>query len=433
MIQKKSFTDEIEFDQIFNTLWRGKKKIIIIIIISILIAVGVNINRPEPSVTSITEIKPLSEDHLNNFEVFNSLKIYNIDNAKLYNIFLENLKKRTALKTAIKELEIISRENYKNNEEYEEAVSIESYRIKINSLLDQINGKVSFNIILQNTDNRKLFQLIKYIREENNKLSIKNLETEFNNKILTLRQLDELKKKDIQIKIQDSKDDYDQEIKILAQRLKFEIEDINVKIENAIADNKLKDERRIEYLKEQASIARKLQLPKISTVNILGNISEKTLYLMGYIAIEKKIEIIKNRKKIKLLVNAEGASFDNKYATLLKKKRALNQNKNVERKELNKLYLDEILKSKKSLRDIEKNEILFLRAERLFEENILKFSDSFETVIFDPYSTIFESKQKSNYPAFPRILFIAIFLGIITSVLYVILEEKIKNIITKTA
>ena len=163
MIQKKSFTDEIEFDRIFNTLWRGKKKIIIIIIISILIAVGVNINRPEPSSPSIistTEIRPLSKGQLLNFEVFNSLKIYNIDNAKLYNIFLENLKKRTALKTAIKELEIISRENYKNNEEYEEAVSIESYRIKINSLLDQINGKVSFNIILQNTDNRKLFQLI---------------------------------------------------------------------------------------------------------------------------------------------------------------------------------------------------------------------------------------------------------------------------------
>ena len=342
MIQKKSFTDEIEFDRIFNTLWRGKKKIIIIIIISILIAVGVNINRPEPSSPSIistTEIRPLSKGQLLNFEVFNSLKIYNIDNAKLYNIFLENLKKRTALKTAIKELEIISRENYKNNEEYEEAVSILGFKMGISSdsalaLNDYIVGKKtkeqiefrekkeSFYIILQNTDDRKLFQLIKYIREENNKLSIKNLETEFNNKILTLRQLDELKKKDIQIKIQDSKDDYDQEIKILAQRLKFEIEDINVKIENAIADNKLKDERRIEYLKEQASIARKLQLPKISTVNILGNISEKTLYLMGYIAIEKKIEIIKNRKKIKLLVNAEGASFDNKYATLLKKKKS---------------------------------------------------------------------------------------------------------------
>ena len=401
MIQKKSFTDEIEFDQIFNTLWRGKKKIIIIIIISILIAVGVNINRPEPSVTSITEIKPLSEDHLNNFEVFNSLKIYNIDNAKLYNIFLENLKKRTALKTAIKELEIISRENYKNNEEYEEAVSILGFKMGISSdsalaLNDYIVGKKtkeqiefrekkeSFYIILQNTDNRKLFQLIKYIREENNKLSIKNLETEFNNKILTLRQLDELKKKDIQIKIQDSKDDYDQEIKILAQRLKFEIEDINVKIENTIADNKLKDERKIKDINAE--------IENLLSDNILKN--------------ERRIEYLKE------------------YAALLKEKRALNQNKSVERKKLNKLYLDEIFNSKKSLRDIERNEILFLRAESLFEENVLKFSDSFETVIFDPYSTIFKTETVTS---FAKMLVLAISLGLMVSIFYIIIEKKIQK------
>ena len=424
---QKTYNDEIDLSRVFRVILNGKIKITIIVIISIFCAIGFSRNLPAPTITSITEIKPLGESQLNVFDLSNSLEIYLIDSSRLYNNYFDLLEERTALRSAVKKFEIISRENYKNNEKYEEAVSLASHDIEI----DYSPSYVSFankdgvnkhsTIILQGRDKSKLFELIKYIKDENNRLTIKNIEQEFENKIFTLRKLDELKKKKILIRIQNKKDEYDVQMNKALQILNFQIEDLDTEIENSINDYKYQITRKLTYLAEQAALARELDIARadkgiVNYSNSILAITDSTFYLMGYEAIEKEIQIIKNRKDIeKFAVNEE----------LLKRKRDLEQNKVQQRKEDTKLYLDGILTLKNKLRDIDRNEVLFLRAEELFKQNLTEFTDNFESVIFDPYSTKFKSQPVTS---FSKILVMTIILGLIIGLFYVIIEEKTKKL-----
>ena len=426
---KETYNDEIDLAEVFKTISRGKKKLIIILIISIFFAIGFNKNQSTPTVKSTTEIKPLSEGELNVFDLSNSMNIYNINATKLYDNFFDILQKRTAIRNAIKKFKIVSKENYENNEKYEEAVSLASHRIKINffrssnTILDKDSSLNNYStIVLKGADKNKLFELIKYIKNENNRLSINNIEQEFERKIFTLRKLDEIEKKEILVSIQDKKDEYDVQINKALQNLKFEIEDLDIAIKNSFNDYELKTSKRLRYLKEQASIARKLEIPKLKdgtplqSYSLLGGNDSGPFYLMGYEAIDKEIEIIKDRQDIKLYALNE---------RLIRQKRKLEQNKIVERKDLNKLYLGGILVLEKRLKDKDRNELLFSRAENLFKENMAEFTNKLDSVIFDPYSTKFESQPNIS---FSKILIIAILLGLILSVFYIMIEEKIKKV-----
>ena len=458
---QETYNDEIDLSKVFRTILNGKIKIIIIVIISIFCAIGINIIQPTPTIKSITEIKPLTESQLNVFDLSNSLKIYSIDSSKLYNTYFDLLEKRTALISAIKKFEIISEENYENNEKYEEALLLASYDIEIsyssnnNAFPNQDAANKVSTIILKGSDKNKLFEMIKYIKDENNKLTIKKIEQEFESKILTLRKLDELDKKKILIRIQDKLDEYDVQMNKALQVLNFQIEDIDTAIENSIKDYKYKIVKKLAYLSEQAALARKLEIARGSDmitalgassfgassfgasaagaasasgassfgadkedINYVKNNSTNSYYLRGYEAIEEEIQIIKKRKNIKNFVLNE---------ELIKKKRNLEQNKNQQRKEKTKLYLGGILSLKNKLRDIDRNEILFLQAEELFKLNLTEFSDNLESVIFDPYSTKFKIQSNTS---FSKLLVLAIILGLIIGLFYVIIEEKTKKVIS---
>ena len=301
---QETYNDEIDLSKVFRTIWNGKIKIIIIVIIGIFYAISTNRDQPTPTITSITEIKPLSESQLNVFDLSNSLKIFSIDSSKLYNTYFDLLEKRTAIKSAIKKFEIISEENYENNEKYEEALSLASYDIEIsyssfnNGFPNQdADNKVS-TIILKGKDKNKLFEIIKYIKDENNKLTIRKIEQEFKNKIFVLRKLDELEKEKIMVRIQDKLDEYDVQMNKALQVLNFQVEDINIAIENSIKDYELITVKKLTYLSEQAALARELDIARgLGTVKAENN-SNSQYYLRGYEAIEKEIQIIKERKNI---------------------------------------------------------------------------------------------------------------------------------------
>jgi hypothetical protein len=423
---KETYNDEINLLDLFKAISLGKKKIIIIIIITIFCVIGISKIQPTPTIKSITEIKPLSEGQLNFFELSNSLNIYNINTAILYENFFDVLEKRTALRSAVKKFGFVSREDYENDEKYEEAVSLASHEIEINFFRPygvyrdrEIEDKYS-SIVIIGSDENELFEIIKYIKDENNKLAIKNIEQEFERKIFILRKLNELEKRKIVIEIQNKKDEYDVLTNQALQNLKFQIEDINAEIANSIKDYEYRITKRLRYLKEQASIARKLDVATIdknyktfgaSGAN-LGVTDGGPFYLMGYVAIEKEIEIIKNRKNIEVF------AIDEK---LISKKRELEQNRIEERKDQNKLYLERILTLKNQLRDMNRKEILFSRAEVSFKQNLKEFAENFESVIFDPYSTKFETQPAIT---FFKLLLMAIFLGSIIGLLYVIIERK---------
>ena len=310
MNKQEAYNDEIDLSNIFKTILRGKIKIIIIVIIGIFCAVVFSKNLPTPTIKSTTMIKPLGDSQLNIFYLSNSLDIYLVDSSRLYDNYFDLLEERTALRSAVKKFEIVSRENYKNNEKYEEAVSLASHDIVINyspSAIVNKDGVSNYStIILSGKNKGKLFELIKYIKNENNRLTIKNIEQEFENKIYTLRKLDEMSKRKILIRIQNKKDEYDVQMNKALQILNYQIEDLDTKIENSINDYKYQISQKLTHLAEQAALARGLGIARADKGNFYYSNSltttSSTFYLMGYEAIEKEIQIIKNRKDIERFV-----------------------------------------------------------------------------------------------------------------------------------
>ena len=417
MIKKNIHKNEINILEILQIFYKGKVKIAIVIIISIICASIINKLQPTPFVKAEITIEPLNRNQLLQFDLVNSQNIYDINRTVLYDNYVNLLEKRQAIKNAIKEFKIISRESYVNNQEYEEAVSIHSYKIAMSKSLI---GR-SFKIILHGSNKVQLLKLVKYIKKENNKLAVEKYISDFTHTISLRKRLEEVEGLKIMDQIKDIEIEFDLETKKIAQDLKFDIEDINTEIKNSLIEHKLRINKRIEYLSEQALIARKLQIPKTnmyiqninSAVTTLGANNDGPLYLVGYEAIEEKIKIIKNRKNIELWANNE---------RLLNIKRELSQNKNVERKELNKLFLDEVLILKKSLRRIDQNRSIIAISEEIFKENLELNDKKFESVNFEPYATKFETGQ---YTTFSKLLMIAVTFGIIISLIYLLLEEKI--------
>ena len=124
---------------------------------------------------------------------------------------------------------------------------------------------------------------------------------------------------------------------------KHRIEDTELKITNLVSDYKQQTYNRILFLKEQAAIARQLDIKEgiietkmfnanttfLSHVLINSDINNSEFYMRGYEAIEKEIELIKSRN------DEQKKAFINGLFKVEKEKRALMQNKILERAELN--------------------------------------------------------------------------------------------------
>lgn len=120
-----------------------------------------------------------------------------------------------------------------------------------------------------------------------------------------------------------------------AERLKiFKIDDINKKIENAKKDYEKEKLNLITFLKEQALIARELnikdnilKLDDITTQTefTLDPQNRKSYFMMGYLTIEKEIELIENR------INK--SAFVKNLFDLEKQRRSYLQNEEINRVE----------------------------------------------------------------------------------------------------
>ena len=423
MIKTKSDEDEINLLEIFEIFFKGKIKIIFIIIISVICAIIIYKKQPVPLLVAEINIKPMGQNQLLQFDLVNSMDIYNIDQTILYNNYVSLLQERKVINNAIKKFNIISKEDYLNNQKYEEAVSIQSYKVAMSK---NLKAK-SFKITLLGKDQVELMRLIKYIKKENNKLAVQKYISNFNHKITLRKNIEEINKAKILNQINDAEIEFDVKTKKISQNLKFSIEDIDIKIKNSLTDYKIETDKKIKYLSEQALIARKLQISKLSrkaksimmnssnggVVAYLGAENNGPLYLMGYEAIEEEIRTIKKRENNELWAGNK---------ELLAEKRELTQNKIIQRNEENKLFLDDVLLLKKDLRVIDRNLQTLLEYEAIFEEYLIKNEYDFESVNFEPYATKFKLGQTSSLS---KILFKAITYGIIISFIYLLLEAKI--------
>ena len=190
----------------------------------------------------------MGQNQLLQFDLVNSMDIYNIDQTILYNNYVSLLQERKVINNAIKKFNIISKEDYLNNQKYEEAVSIQSYKVAMSKNLKT----KSFKITLIGKDQVELMRLIKYIKKENNKLAVQKYISNFNHKITLRKNIEEINKAKILNQINDAEIEFDVKTKKISQNLKFSIEDIDIKIKNSLTDYKIETDKKIKYLSEQA-------------------------------------------------------------------------------------------------------------------------------------------------------------------------------------
>lgn len=317
--------DGIDLLKAFFTIRQNKILITQITFITIFITLGIHfttLNKYE----SKTKIYPISIFESNSYLAFNSLSIeesnlFKIDREFLLNLFIDKLNKRDLFEEAIIKFKVFEKEKIKNESQSKNHLDNSKIKMLAKKLALSVElippiqrldseryigaGGSNPNWIIKHKiyDPEKWNKALLYIDKQTN-LYIKNyLVSHFNNTI-----------------------------SLVKKKRQFQIEDLDRLIFNAKMDYKRITSDRLAFLKEQASIARKLEIASstmksqdfikenviVSTLNL-----DNSYYLRGYNMIEEEINLIESRS------NEE--AFIKNLLNLEQQKRSLLENKDLER------------------------------------------------------------------------------------------------------
>jgi len=322
-MKKRIESDEIDLIEVIINIWNNKLKIASITTIFIIVSIAYYFVKKPPLIAK-TEILPITIFENNLYAPYNSLltpqarsddekiitqqRLNNINKDYLLNLFLEELQTKAIIQEAVKKYQLIDQSKFNDENEYLEKV--EKYALSLD-LLRPVNvdgsdrGETRLNWIIEFeiNDKDKYEMALSYVESEINKNIQKYLRTNFDITLSNLKLLDQFKLEDLELKIKNVKNDYDTET-------------IN----------------RLAFLREQALIARKLnianntlEVENFSTPSgVISNVQTATPYYMrGYSMIEKEIELIETR------TNKD--AFTENLLDLEKQKRDLLEDKSLER------------------------------------------------------------------------------------------------------
>ncbi|MGB0283222.1 MAG: hypothetical protein ACPGAE_13705, partial [Neptuniibacter sp.] len=271
-------------------------------------------------------------------------------------------------------------------------------------------------------DDAKWKSVLSFV-DSNANQSVKSiLQQRFQTTLSVAKQKQIFELEDIQTQMANAKRDFDKEMSEFELKQGFQLEDVQTQIDNALADYERKTSDRLAFLREQASIARKLGVAKntieaqmFSAQNgVVANVKTDTpFYLRGYEAIEKEVELIESRKDTKAFIGG--------LLELEQKKRSLEQDRTLQRVEKNKAYLDSLIELEKKQRLIEQNKTL-ARAESLFTATPIMSANDFSAVSVTIEATSFEAKSKKML-----MLALAVVIGGMIGVFYVLISSAVRN------
>ena len=335
--------EEINLIELILKIWEGKWKILTIIIISIIFMI-INIylsTQNKNYFTASTDVQPISTFQENDYIAFNNLvsyvtqnqdldaiessiieknlnyfsefEFYKLSKSNLFKVYIELLNNKKIFEDGIREYNLLNVNKYINEQQYDSAIIDFASSIKI--LLNKTDNKVGFENIgaqIQFTysDPEKWKRVLIYVDEQANALIRQNLIKYFNTLLLTaLTQRDHM------------------------------LEDVDTEINNIIIDYEDVITTQLLYLEEHLQLAKTLGLAK-NTIEMVPDFNSASnsanpqhlldaikpgsaYYLRGYEAIEKEIELIKNRENIK--------PFIPELLGLERAKRAIKQDKTLAR------------------------------------------------------------------------------------------------------
>ena len=376
--------DEIDIFEIFLDLWEGKIKIISSVVIALLIALGFNFFYSKPNFEATTEIKPLFSFQSQPYNLFNSYTenfqeqqdnsyhsnfFFKITPQNLLSLYVEQLEYKTLFVKAVDELGVFQKSDFETVEDYNKAILRFVSNIEI---IQPVNDEKI------KPDDLEKYHKIKFTYDDQKIWG--EILSNFNAYCNEFIRQQLIKR-------------FNQNLSIAKQKKNFLLEDIQFQIENVFTDYDKETLNRLAFLDEQKQIARKLGVAKntietqiFDTKNgTVANFKTDTpFYLRGYEAIEEEIKILKNRDDKRLFIN--------NLIELENQKRALEQDKTLE------------------------------RSENLFVKTPLVTKDNFVVVNLDIEDTDFKIKN-NKIP----IMILALFIGGFIGVIYVLISNSIKT------
>ena len=386
--------DEIDLLEFVQTIWDGKFKIAGVILMAVLGVVGFFLTQPPPSFTAKTEVKPITSDIANRYQISNSLGFFEVYSDKgkndgqdkdkndgqdtdkvkavvrfLDELFIEQLDTRLLFEDTFRKYAVLDKNDYETETDFNKAIIELAAAI---SLLPPINVDGTAK-----GESRRHW----------------TIEFEFNDKEKWLNVLADVKAKANQNVRELIRDNFTTTLAAAEKKKAFEIEDISTIIDNALSDYERETDFKVAFLREQSAIARKLGVKNntIETQSFGGKnsvvtnvITEMPLYLRGYEAIEKEIELIEARDNKEAFVDG--------FLELEQKKRQLEQDKTLE------------------------------RAEALFADTPVMRGDDFSAVVMTVAATEFESKSKRML-----MLAMAVVLGGMVGTVYVLIANAMRK------
>lgn len=296
--------DEIDLADLIYQLWEGKWIITLLIFISVTCSVVFQLISPL-SYRAITEIRPILSSEGDLYKESNSLGILEITPTLLLALYIEQLESKVLFREAIQRYGLITRNEFETEDDYIFAVSQLANGIILAEpdVSSKTKPKKYWTIEFAPTDRGKWMEALEFVHAAASETLRQILQNRFN----TALSIEKTKRE-------------------------FGIEDVTTEIDNALTDYDRATSDRLYYLREQAEIARKLNISKntieAQTFNaqsgVLANIkTDNPFYLRGYEAIEKEIELLESRdRKEAFVVN---------LLSLEQKKRAIEQDKLIER------------------------------------------------------------------------------------------------------
>ena len=321
---KSKYDTEIDLVDTFLILWKKKLFIIGFVSLSVILVFFYELKKPRYFLAS-TNLDTISIIEEEKYRLSNSNNIFDINSTSLLDLYVDQLEEGSVFEQAIEKYELINAENYENETSYKEDIKTLVASIEItkgNYKDERDNNSVSnWQINFSYTDKEKWKNVLSLSNDLANELVKKTLIKRFEG------------------------------ITNIALQKKFlEIEKIETQIENAKEDYEFAIIARIEYLKEQSTIARKLNIEKKSDVPLNATLTQPNakefstesgmvtnirvsresevdllsypFYYRGFIAIEAEIDLLSSR------TNKD--AFVSDLITLKQNKRALIQDTTIE-------------------------------------------------------------------------------------------------------
>ena len=315
-MKKKPFNNESDLSDIIFNIWDNKIKIIIITTAFIILGLLYYQNSSK-NFKATTNIKPISTFEDYKYKTYNTLvkkDLIKINRENLLNLFISKIQDEEIIKDGIIKSKIINKNDFQIKKNYDDQIQKTAIFIIDNitpPLVDERNYQNSYpywRLIFEVKNKKKWLNFLEY------------LETRVNDEI----RLSLIKQ-------------FNLELEMLKTISKFELEDIEEKIANELYNYKVSISNKLEFLREQAEIARTLNIAKntLQTENfqtnntIVTNIKSEessSYYLKGYEMIEKEINLISSRENEKLFIP--------NLIELEQEKRKILQNREIKRLEL---------------------------------------------------------------------------------------------------